>query len=64
MNNTPFIVAGTGAARRQFIYAPDLAKLIIWALDSYDETEPIILCADESSEVRLTRSLQCSAQVN
>jgi GDP-L-fucose synthase len=42
-NNTPFIVGGTGKPLRQFIYSRDLAKLFIWVLREYQETEPIIL---------------------
>jgi len=42
-NNTPFIVGGTGKPLRQFIYSRDLAKLFIWTLREYKETEPIIL---------------------
>lgn len=44
------IVSGTGAPLRQFIYADDLAKLIVWAVDSYIEEDPIILSVDESHE--------------
>ena len=42
-NNTAFIVWGTGAPRRQFIYSLDLARLFVWVLRHYDEVDPIIL---------------------
>ena len=61
-DNTPFVVAGSGAALRQFVYAPDLAKLVLWALDSYEEDEPIILCTDESHEARCMRALLAELQ--
>merc|ERR1712096_242762 len=44
---------GTGAPLRQFIYSRDLAKLMIWVLDEYDDVDPIILSVDESVEVSI-----------
>ncbi|KAI8578398.1 hypothetical protein K450DRAFT_247689 [Umbelopsis ramanniana AG] len=52
-NNTPFIVGGTGKPLRQFIYSRDLAKLFIWTLREYKETEPIILSVGEKDEVSI-----------
>ncbi|KAH8548359.1 hypothetical protein BGW37DRAFT_506898 [Umbelopsis sp. PMI_123] len=52
-NNTPFIVGGTGKPLRQFIYSRDLAKLFIWTLREYQETEPIILSVGEKDEVSI-----------
>lgn len=48
-----FKVLGSGNSLRQFIYSIDLAKLILWALDNYDEIEPIILSVDESEEISI-----------
>jgi len=47
------VVWGTGKPLRQFIYAPDLAKLMVWVLRSYDEPDPIILSVDEKDEVTI-----------
>ena len=47
-NNEPLPVWGTGSPRRQFVYALDLAKLFIWVLREYEETEPIILSGNTS----------------
>nr|XP_022912456.1 GDP-L-fucose synthase [Onthophagus taurus] len=52
-NEDNFVVMGTGAPLRQFIYSLDLAKLFIWVLRNYEEIEPIILSVDESSEVSI-----------
>jgi GDP-L-fucose synthase len=41
-NNTDFIVWGSGKPLREFIYSKDIAKLSEWALDNYNEVEPII----------------------
>lgn len=41
------------ACRRQFIYSRDLARLMIWTLRSYSETDPIILSVDEADEVTI-----------
>ena len=48
-----FIVSGTGTPLRQFIYAEDLAKNIMWVLEEYNETEPIILATDEADEISI-----------
>ena len=41
-NNTDFIVWGSGKPLREFVYSKDIAKLSEWALDNYNEIEPII----------------------
>src|SRR3990167_6238000 len=38
----PFIIAGSGKPLRQFIYSEDLAKLILWILENYNDKESII----------------------
>ena len=48
-----FVVRGTGKPLRQFIYAQDLAKLMMWVLESYDDTESIILSVSEEDEVSI-----------
>ena len=53
-NNTPFIIAGSGKSLRQFIYSEDLAKLILWTIENYNDTESIILSVDESQEVSIS----------
>lgn len=52
-SNEPFIVWGTGAPRRQFIYSLDLARLFIWVLREYNEVDPIILSVGEEDEVSI-----------
>lgn len=52
-DSTPFVISGTGAPLRQFIYSRDLAKLILWTLHNYNEVDPIILSVDESDEVSI-----------
>ena len=42
-DNKPLTIWGTGSPRRQFIYSLDLARLFLWVLREYPETEPIIL---------------------
>tara|TARA_Y100000114_G_scaffold114540_1_gene108579 strand:+ start:7970 stop:8890 length:921 start_codon:yes stop_codon:yes gene_type:complete len=41
-NNTDFIVWGSGKPLREFIYSKDVAKLAEWAVENYNESEPII----------------------
>jgi len=51
--NKPFIVLGSGKPLRQFIYSVDLAKLIIWSLEKYEDKESIILSVNEKDEVSI-----------
>lgn len=55
-------VAGTGKPLRQFIYSRDLAKLMIWALREYEETDPIMLSVSEQDEVSIARVAESVAQ--
>ena len=52
-NNTPFVIWGTGAPLRQFIYSHDLARLTIWVMRNYHSNEPIILSVGEEDEVSI-----------
>jgi GDP-L-fucose synthase len=49
----PFKVLGTGTPLRQFIYSKDLAKLMMWTLESYDLKDSIILSVGEKEEVTI-----------
>lgn len=48
-----FTVRGTGKPLRQFIYSQDLAKLIMWVLEKYEEKDSIILSVCEKDEVNI-----------
>ena len=52
-NGTVFEIWGTGAARRQFIYNLDMAKLFIWAVREYEDVEPIIFTPDVVDELSI-----------
>ncbi|BFZ10087.1 hypothetical protein BsWGS_13126 [Bradybaena similaris] len=52
-NNTDFVIWGTGAPRRQFIYSLDLGRLFLWVLREYKEVSPIILSVGEEDEVSI-----------
>ena len=51
INNTPFTIWGSGNPLREFIYSKDVARLTEWALDNYNEDEPIIL--SDSNEISI-----------
>lgn len=55
------MVFGSGRPRRQFIYSLDLARLILWTLENYSETEPIILSVGEEDEVSIGEAAQAVA---
>jgi GDP-L-fucose synthase len=46
-------VLGTGTPLRQFIYSKDLARLIMWALEEYNEKDSIILSVGEEEEISI-----------
>lgn len=48
-NNTPLTVYGTGAPLRQFLHAEDFARILLWTLEEYEDTNSIICCNDEHS---------------
>jgi GDP-L-fucose synthase len=50
-SGSPFVVAGTGKPIRQFAFAEDVAALLLWALDKYDDVEPINLAPFPETEV-------------
>jgi GDP-L-fucose synthase len=53
-NNTDFVVWGSGKPLREFIYSKDVAKLSEWAVNYYNESEPIIFStSDEISIIDL-----------
>lgn len=49
----PFTIWGSGAPLRQFISSRDIARLMLWVLDSYESVEPLILSVDEQDEVSI-----------
>lgn len=51
--NTELVVSGSGKPLRQFIYSKDLARLIMWSLESYNEAEPINLCGGPDTEISI-----------
>jgi GDP-L-fucose synthase len=50
LTNDKFVVRGTGAPLRQFIYSIDLARLLMWTLEKVNR-ENIILSVSEIEEV-------------
>ena len=45
-NGQEGVIFGTGKPLRQFIYSLDLARLILWVLQDYNDVEPIILSGE------------------
>jgi GDP-L-fucose synthase len=48
-----FVVRGSGKPLRQFIYSQDLARLIFWTLDSYQQLDTLILSVSEEEEISI-----------
>ncbi|XP_068174980.1 GDP-L-fucose synthase-like [Antennarius striatus] len=54
----PLVVWGSGSPRRQFIYSPDAARLILWVLKEYEEIHPIILSVGEEDEMSIEEAAE------
>lgn len=50
-NKEDLIVWGSGKPLREFIYSKDIARLSEWALENYDEEEPIIFSTSEEISI-------------
>lgn len=48
----PFVVRGSGNAKRQFLYSSDLAKIILVMAGDYDKPEPVIVSPQEEFTIR------------
>ncbi len=53
----PFTVWGSGKPLREFVYSDDIARLSMWALDNYNEPEPLILSSEVETSIRDTVNL-------
>ena len=51
-NNTDFIIWGSGKPLREFIYSKDIGKLTNWALENYNESEPIIFSTSQEISIK------------
>jgi len=49
----PFVCFGSGKPLRQFIYSKDLARLMIWTINNYEDVSPLILSVDEDDEISI-----------
>lgn len=55
------LVLGSGAPLRQFVFAPDLAQLIVWAAREYDDAAPLILAPEEEVSIAHAARLVAAA---
>jgi GDP-L-fucose synthase len=45
----PLTMMGTGTPLRQVMFAHDLARIVIWALENYNENEPLVVAGEDVS---------------
>lgn len=57
----PLGVMGTGAPRRQVLYARDLARVLLWAVDGFDDDAPLIVAGEEASVAELAQLAAAAA---
>jgi GDP-L-fucose synthase len=50
-NRSELFIWGDGSPLREFIYSKDVARLAEWAVDNYDEAEPLILSTSEEISI-------------
>ncbi len=58
-NGTDLEVWGTGRPYREFIYSKDVAEAAVWALDNYDDPEPLIISPNEEISIATLASAIC-----
>ena len=51
-NNKDLVVWGSGRPLREFVYSYDIAKLILWAMQKYNEETPIILSNSKEKSIK------------
>lgn len=51
-NNQDLVVWGSGKPLREFVYSKDIGKLILWAMDKYNEEEPIIFTNSRENSIK------------
>jgi GDP-L-fucose synthase len=51
-NKEDFVVWGSGNPLRQFIFSKDVAHLINWAIDNYEDSEPLIIGPDDEISIK------------
>ena len=49
---TPVVVWGDGSPLREYTYAPDLARIFLWALDAYDDAQCLNIGTIEEHSIR------------
>jgi GDP-L-fucose synthase len=50
-NNSDFTVWGSGKPLREFIFSKDVARLSEWAVENYNESEPIIFSPSQEISI-------------
>lgn len=50
-NNQEVTVAGTGKPLRQFLYSFDFARILLWMLDHYEDTQSLIVAPEEEISI-------------
>jgi len=60
MNNTDFVIWGSGEPLREFIYSFDIARLSMWALNYYNEESPIIF--SNGNEISIAKIVEMIAE--
>jgi len=61
-NNSPIVIWGDGSAKREFLYAPDLADFICFALDNF-ESLPEVMNVGSGVEVSINEMHEHMAKI-
>lgn len=51
-NKTDLYIWGSGTPLREFIFSKDVAELVTWVIDNYDDFEPLILSTSEEISIK------------
>jgi len=66
---TNLTVWGSGKPLREFIYSKDVAKITLWMLDNYSDSDPLILTSGTETSIRdlvdyVVREMDYSGEIN
>ena len=52
VKNEDFVVWGDGTPLRQFVYAEDMAKIILWAIDNWKQSKPMMAVNEQEYSIK------------
>jgi GDP-L-fucose synthase len=62
--NTPFVILGSGKAKRQFLFSGDFAEIIEWSIDKpMSSNHEVYICSSNDEEVTISHVAETIAKI-